>query len=365
MSTTRTSTVVIGGGQAGLVTSYRLSKAGRDHVVLDASERTGDAWRKRWDSLCLFTPARYSGLDGMPFPAPSFHKPTKDEMAEYLEAYAERFDLPVRHGVQVEAVTKDGDRFVVTAGADRFVADEVVVATGAFNDPYTPAFADELDPAITQIHSCRYSNPSQLEPGPVLIVGAGNSGADIAIETSKLHPTIVAGRHPGHVPFRIDSFKARFLVRVVRNAGQHVLTWRTPIGRKVLPKLASGGWPLVRVKPKDLVAAGVQRVGRVEGVVDGKPQLDDGQVVDVANVIWCTGFRPNHAWVGLDAFDDNGHPVHERGISTNVDGLYFVGMAFQYAATSDTITGVRRDAAHVVRHIASRKRASDAATSAA
>lgn len=194
-------TVVIGGGQAGLSVGYFLKRRGGSFVILDANERIGGSWRTRtWNSLRLFTPARYDGLPGWPFPAPGWSFPTALETADYLEAYAARFDLPGRTGMAVSRLTKDGDRYVVECGERRFEADCVVVATGFYGKPSVPDFAAELDPRIVQMHSSEYRDPSQLRPGGVLLVGAGNSGADIGMEVSRAHRTWLSGRDKGQVP---------------------------------------------------------------------------------------------------------------------------------------------------------------------
>ena len=356
MDTERVETVIIGGGQAGLATGYHLAKRDRPFVILDANERVGDAWRKRWDSLRLFTPARYDGLPGRRFPARGWSFPTKDEMADYLEDYATRFGLPVRTRVSVDGLSREGDRFVVTAGDRRFEADNVVVASGAHRRPKVPAFAAELDPRIVQLHSSDYRSPSQLREGGVLLVGAGNSGAEIAFEVSRTHQTWLSGRHPGQIPFRHGGRGARILLPVVRFAGTHVLTVRTPIGRKMRKKLESGGTPLIRVQKKDIEAAGIERVARVVGVSDGAPALEDGRILDVANVIWCTGFLPDYRWIDLPIFGEDGQPRHERGVVGSEPGLYFTGLIFQHAATSDVLPGVGRDAEHVAKHIAAHAR---------
>ncbi|MDP9234796.1 MAG: NAD(P)/FAD-dependent oxidoreductase [Actinomycetota bacterium] len=348
-------TVIIGGGQSGLSVGYYLAKAGRQFVILDAGERTGDAWRNRWDSLLLFTPARFNALPGMSFPARRDEFVSKDAMADYLEAYQQRFQLPVRHGVKVDGLRRQGSRFVVSAGELEIVADNVVVAMANYQTPRIPGFAKALDPRIVQIHSSSYKNPSQLQEGSVLVVGAGNSGADIGMEVAKTHTTWMAGKESAAVPFRIEPFIARhFLISIVRFLGHHVLTVRTPIGRKVRPKFLVSAAPLVRVKPKDLVASGIQRVSRVVGVQDGQPVVGDGEVLDVANVIWCTGFRPGFSWIDLPIFGDGQEPQHERGIVASQPGLYFVGLHFLYAATSDTVTGVQRDAHRVAKHLLGR-----------
>jgi putative flavoprotein involved in K+ transport len=348
-------TVIIGGAQSGLSTGYLLKKRGLPVVILEANERVGDSWRKRWDSLRLFTPGMFDGLVGMPYPGRWWRAPSKDEFAEYLESYAARFELPVRTGVRAQRVSREGDRFVVETTTGRLEADQVVVATGAFQIPKVPPFARELDPGIVQLHSVDYRNPSQLREGGVLVVGVGNSGADISMEAVRTHPTWLAGKESGHIPPRIDTRRSVIGFTLFRFVGHHVLSWGNPIGRKVLPKMKHMAAPLIRVKPKDLVRAGVQRVPRVAGVRDGLPLLDDGQVLDVANVIWCTGFRPDFSWIDLPIFDEEGEPKHRRGIVADEPGLYFMGLELQYALSSDVVTGVGRDAEYVAKHIAARQ----------
>lgn len=353
----RVQTVIIGGGQAGLSVGYHLAQRRVSLVILEANERIGDSWRKRWDSLRLFTPARYDGLVGMPFPAPPDSFPTKNEMADYLETYAARFNLPVRTGVKVDRVWREGDRYFVSAGDLQFEADHVVVAMANYQRPRVPAFAGELDPAIVQLHSSEYRNLSQLRPGGVLVVGAGNSGSEIALEAARGgHSTLMSGRDTGHIPFRIDGVAARWLlVRVVlRGLFHRVLTVKTPIGRKVRPRVLSQGGPLIRVKPRDLAIAGIERVAKTVGVRDGLPVLQDGRVLDVANVVWCTGFHPGFSWIDLPVLANNGEPLHERGVIGSEPGLYFVGLHFLYAMSSVMIHGVGRDAEHIADVIAAR-----------
>jgi putative flavoprotein involved in K+ transport len=343
--------VVIGGGQAGLSVGYCLAQLGLSFVILEAEPRIGDSWRNRWDSLHLFTPAKYDGLIGLPFPAPSFTFPSKDEMGDYLEAYAKHFDLPVRTGTRVTRVSKDGARYVVDTGDRLFHTDHVVVAMATFQAPQVPEFASALDPGIVQLHSRDYRNTKQLRPGGVLIVGAGNSGAEIAVEVARSsHPTLLSGRHPGHVPFRVDSGIARLVLPILfRIVFHRILTVDTPMGRRARPRIISRGGPLIRVKPADLDAAGVERSPRVTGVRDGKPLLADGRVLDVANVIWCTGFHPGFSWIDLPSLvnGEHGEPVHEGGVVPGEPGLYFVGLHFLYAFSSTMIHGVARDAERI------------------
>lgn len=350
-------TVVIGAGQAGLSVGYHLRRTGRSFVILEANDRVGDTWRRRWDSLRLFTPARYDGLVGMPFPAPPHSFPTKDEMADYLEAYAARFDLPIRTGAMVKRVAREGRRYVIDAGASRFEADHVVIAMANYQAPRGPSFGRELDPAIVQLHSSAYRNPAQLKDGPVLVVGAGNSGAEIALELARTHPTSLAGRDTGHVPFRIDALSGRLLVPLVLRVLFHrILTVRTPLGRKVRPKMLKQGGPLIRVKPAQLAAASVERTPRVVGVQGGLPLLEDGRILDVSNVIWCTGFRPGFSWIDLPIFGDDDEPNHESGVVRDEPGLYFVGLHFLHAFSSTMIHGVGRDAERIAGVIDARSR---------
>ncbi|MGH3041077.1 MAG: flavin-containing monooxygenase [Gaiellaceae bacterium] len=354
MTAERFETVIVGGGQAGLSVGYHLARRGRQFVILDAAEQVGDSWRRRWDSLRVYTPSRYSGLPGRPFPGPGFSYPGKDAVADYLEAYAAHFDLPLRTGVRVDALSRNGDGYVLAAGGRRFEADTVVVASGAYHGLQVPTFADELDPSVLQLDSTEYRSPSQLREGGVLVVGAGNSGAEIALEVSRTHETWLSGRHPGSEPTRAGSKLDRLLMPLFWFLLSHVVTVRTPIGRKVQPKVKEGT-PLARVRPKDLEAAGVERVSRTVGAQDGRPALEDGRVLDVANVIWCTGFRADFGWIDLPVFGDDGEPLHDRGVVPAEPGLYFVGRPFLYGFTSSLIGGVGRDAEHIAKHIASRE----------
>lgn len=353
-STEHTDVLIIGAGQSGLALGYQLQQRGRQVLLVDRNDRIGDSWRGRWDSLKLYSPASRDALPGLPFPAGRTAYPTKDEMADYLEAYAGRFDLPVRTSTRVDGLVRDGDRYVISSGSHRFEADNVVVASGACQIPRVPPFAPELDPAIVQMHSSDYRHPSQLPEGDVLLVGVGNSGAEIAFEVCRTHTTWLSGKPSGEIPVRHGATAARFVLPIVRFLGHHVLTMGNPIGRRMIPKLATEGAPLIRVKLKDLAAAGVEQVPRTVGVKDGLPEFADGRVQDVASVIWCTGFHYGFSWIDLPVFGDGGAPIHERGVVLTQPGLYFMGLEFQYAATSDVLPGVGRDAGYIAKHIASR-----------
>ena len=325
-ATERLETVIVGAGQAGLSVAHHLAKRGRPFLIVDANERVGDNWRRHWDSLRLYSPACLDGLPGMAFPAPPWSFPTKDETADFFEEYATRFQLPIRSRTPVRAISKNGQGYVVACGDRRLEAENVVIATGTFGRPYTPAFAAELDPAIRKLHSSEYKNPDSLRDGPVLVVGAAHSGADVAMDVARDHETVLCGRDTGQVPFDIEGRRGRAVWRVLSFLARRVLTIRTPLGRKMRSEIRSHGGPLLRYKRADLTAAGVERVtARAVGVRDGLPLLDDGRALDVANVIWCTGFKQDFGWIEPPVTGDDGWPHERRGLVPSAPGLYFTG----------------------------------------
>lgn len=346
----RFDTIVIGGGQAGLSIGYYLDRQGRDFVILDANDRIGASWRRRWDSLRLFTPARYSSLPGMPFPVPPDTFLTKDQVADYLEAYAARFQLPIWLNAVVDTLSREDDRYIVSLGVHRLEAKHVVVATGAFQHPKVPAFGDLLDPAIAQFHSNDYRRPNQLRDGDVLVVGAGNSGAEIALELAKTRRTRLAGRDTGHLPKRYPPIIRKLYWWLIHT----VLTTDNRSGRRFKTLTGKKGAPLVGISQQDFERAGVEHVPRMVGVQDGKPLLQDGRVLEVANVVWCTGFAADFRWIDLPVFGSDGYPVHTRGVVEGEPGLYFLGLPFQYSLTSSLIGGVGRDASYIAEQIAAR-----------
>jgi putative flavoprotein involved in K+ transport len=350
-------TAIIGAGQAGLATAYHLQRLGRPCLILDGNEHVGDNWRAQWDSLRLYTPAQYDGLPGLPFPGPRWSYPTKDEVADYLATYAKQFALPVRTLARVDRLQAIDGKYVLQLGADSLIADNVVVATGGFGrTPRIPDVALDLDPSIRQLHSSEYRRPAQLKPGRVLVVGASHSGTDIAYEVAATHPTILAGRDPGQTPVGPDDWMARLVLPLMVFVARHVLTRRTPIGRKVMQKVRShGGLPMFRVRRSDLQARSVERIlGRVAGAKNGRPVLDDGRILDVANVVWCTGFRQVFDWIDLPILGDDGWPREMRGVVPEAPGLFFCGLAFQYAFSSMVLPGVGRDSANVAERIEAR-----------
>jgi putative flavoprotein involved in K+ transport len=362
MHTEHIETVIVGAGQAGLATGYHLQRRGRPFVILDGERRVGDGWRNQWDSLRLFSPARADGLPGLPSEAPAWSFPTKDQFADYLEAYAGHFRLPVRLGTRVVRLASDTEGSVRTAGyvittkTGQIHADNVVVATGTFGrTALVPDFADQLDPSILQLHSSEYRRPSQLPCGTVLVVGASHSGCDIAHEVAATHATILAGRDTGQIPVPFTSPLLKVVFPTMLFAFGHVLTRRNPLGRKQMEHFRFRGGPRLRVQTRDLEDRGVDWVrGRVTGVQDGKPVVGERGSIDVRTVIWCTGFRQRFGWIDLDIFDDHGWPRELGGVVDEAPGLYFVGLGFQSSARSMLIQGAGHDAAHVVGRIMQR-----------
>ena len=346
----RREAVVVGGGQAGLSTAYELTRGGLDIAVLEADPRVGDAWRRRWDSLRLFTPARYDTLPGLAFPAPSGSYPSKDEMANYLETYAHLMALPVRTGVRVRSVTRKGSTYLLETTAGTIESDHVVVAAG-HDRPYIPEFAASIDSAVAQLHAGDYRNPNQLA-GDVLVVGAGNSGVEIAIEAAMAgHRTTLAGRSTGAVPPFVYAFGGRIFWFYAKR----IASVDTPIGRKMRPHVLKRGTPLIRLKLADATAAGVQRAPRVIRVEHGAPVLGDERLLHPNTIVWCTGFRPDYSWMALPDAVDGALPRHRRGVAEGEPGLYFVGLPFQTRLASAFVGGVASDAQFVAEAIMTRQ----------
>ncbi|MEJ7757796.1 MAG: NAD(P)/FAD-dependent oxidoreductase [Nocardioidaceae bacterium] len=343
---TEVDTVVIGAGQAGLATGYHLARRDEDFIILDAAPAVGTSWRDRWDSLRLYTPAGFTHLPGLPFPARSNEHPGKDAVADYLAGYAETFALPVQLGTRVQAVRRDGQRLLVVAGARRWRASNVVLATGAHHVPVVPPFAGQLGRGIVQLHARDYRHPAQLPRGPVLVVGAGNSGAEIALDLatdprSERH-VYLAGRDVGHVP-NLGPWTYQLLQRLGR------------LGAALSQRgLRGGGDPLGRVRPGRLEAAGVHRLPRVIDVRDGVPLMADGRTLPVTAVVWCTGLGPDYHWLHLDALDAAGQLRDQQGVIDGQPGLYAVGLPYQRSIASHLLGGVGADAKYIVDHCSTR-----------
>jgi putative flavoprotein involved in K+ transport len=358
MTTQHIETLIIGGGQAGLATAYELRKLDRPCLVVDTAARIGDQWRNQWDTLRLYTAARYDSLPGLPFPKGSWEFPDKDEFADYLENYALAWDLPVRMNTRVESLdARAGGGYAATLDSgDRITCDQVVVATGPLGrTPYRPEYAGQLDGAIQQLHSSEYRRPGQVPSGKVLVVGASHSGTDIAYELAQTHDVTLVGRDCGQIPWRIEKPFNRIGFRGIVFLFKHVLNRSTPMGRKAMDEFRSHGGPMIRVKRSDLAERKVERsTARVSGVSGGRPVLDDGTVVEASTVVWCTGFQHRFDWINLPVFGEDGWPREVRGEVAESPGLWFSGLSFQYSVTSMFVLGTRRDARYVARGIARR-----------
>jgi putative flavoprotein involved in K+ transport len=330
--------IVIGAGQAGLSVAWHLARQGRRFLVLDAASELGHAWRSRWDSLRLFTPAQYDGLPGMPFPAPADTYPTKDEVADYLAEYADRFELPVLLNTTVTSLEQEGDGFAVHTSQGTLRAQQVVVATGPFQNPVIPPVAEGLDPAVVQLHSVDYRNPSQLPAGPVVVVGAGNSGLQIADELADQHPVTVA------VGARSPQLPQRFL-------GQDLFWWLTrlrliskPADSRLARRMRGRGDLIIGSSLKALRRRGVTIGPRVVSTSAKGVTLADGTQVAAASVVWATGFRSDYSWIHVPRVLSDGRVLHERGVS-EVPGLFFLGLPWQHTRGSALLGFVKEDAA--------------------
>lgn len=341
--------IVIGAGQAGLAAGFYLRRASLDFVLLE-SAAVGDSWAQRWDSLRLFTPARYNALPGMPFPGRPYDLPGKDDVARYLRAYAARFALPVRENLDVAALRRRGSGYVLHArDGETLTASSVIVATGTNHRPYVPALSHSIAPHIVQIHSSGYRRPSQLPSGRVLVVGAGNSGGQIALELANAgREVLLSGPDVGALPRRLlgrDIYD--WIWPTVLRASVDTMRGR----RRQTHRFAAD--PLIGIPAASFAHAGVRRVGRVESVSCGVPRLDDGASAgELSAIVWCTGFRPDHSWIELPAFGLDGYPVHRSGLAVDVPGLAFLGLRYQRRRRSPLLGGVGEDAEYVVRQIA-------------
>jgi putative flavoprotein involved in K+ transport len=341
------SVAVVGGGQAGLAAGYYLARASVRFVILDAHERVGDSWRRRWDSLETFTNARYSRLPGLNLPGDQERFPRKDEIADYLESYARTFELPVRSDTRVESLRPANGGYRLETSGGSVTARSVIVATGAYQRPQVPALAGELPPRVVQLHSSEYQNPRQLEgTRAAVVVGGGNSGAQIAAELAAAHSVALArGTRLPHLPRRILGRSLHWWADHLGLIGAPLDSWR---GRTQRGDLLVG--PSLRTIAR---RHGIRLVGRAVGV-DGSALLFEGGVsIDVDAVVWATGFRSDYSWLEVPIFDERGLPVHRRGV-TGAEGLYFLGMHNQYSRGSSLIAWVKDDAEFIVEHAARR-----------
>ncbi|MGN7454203.1 flavin-containing monooxygenase [Paenibacillus pasadenensis] len=341
-----TNVLVIGGGQAGLAAGYYLTLAGIDFIIVDGSSRVGDSWRNRYDSLLLFTPKGYSELPGLSFPGKKEQLPNKNETADYLETYASNFQLPLHLNTSVISLNKSNGLFYITTNKEDYIARHVIIATGPFHKEAIPDIASKISTDVKQIHSASYKNPEQLSEGDTLVVGAGNSGTQIAVEISKHRKVYLSS---GHRP----------LLLPLHIGGKNIFYWFDKLGilkatahSFIGKKIQSRPDPIFGFELKKRIKASA--ITLVPRTIDAKNKsiiFSDGSQREFTNIIWSTGFKPDYKWLELShVINERGAIKHERGI-TPESGLYIVGMPWQHRRTSALIGGVGLDAQHVVNEI--------------
>ncbi|HEX8083287.1 MAG TPA: NAD(P)/FAD-dependent oxidoreductase [Solirubrobacteraceae bacterium] len=335
--------VVIGGGQAGLAIGHQLARQGRRFTILEAASQPAASWRTRWDSLTLFTPTRYDGLPGLPFPGDPDSYPVRDQVVDYLTEYARRFALPVELNSRVKAVRRHDDRYVIQLADRDYEADQVVVATGPFQTPSVPALAADLDPGVVQFHSVEYRNPEALPDGPVLVVGGGNTGFQIAAElaaTREVHLSIGSRQMP--LPQRL---LGRDLFRWLEATGLMRRTVDSRIGRRMKDRDT-----LIGTTPRSARRLGIQLHGRATAASGSQVTFADGARGTFDTVIWATGYRLDHSWIDAPIFDADGHSEHARGVTAS-PGLYFLGLPWQHTRGSALLGWVKDDAEYLAAQI--------------
>ncbi len=341
--TERREVIVVGGGQAGLAIGYFLARQGRDFTILEAAEEPAAAWRERWDSLRLFTPVRYNSLPGRPFPGDPDRYPGRDEVVAYLADYARGFRLPVELGSRVLSIRKADGGYLVELDDRAYEADQVVVATGPFQVPFVPPIAERLDPEVVQFHSSAYRSPHAIPEGPVLVVGGGNTGFQIAEELSdsrEAHLSIGSRQMP--LPQRI---LGRDLFWYLEATGLIRKTTASRIGRRL-----SGRDTLIGSTPRAIRRHGVKLHARAVDAAGSTVSFSDGTKLDVRSVIWATGFRVDHSWIDVPVFDEDGRVVHQRGVTAS-PGLYFLGLTWQHTRGSALLGWVKDDAEYIAQEI--------------
>jgi putative flavoprotein involved in K+ transport len=343
-SSERREVVVVGGGQAGLAIGYFLARQGRDFVILEAAKEPAAAWRERWDSLKLFTAVRYNSLPGLNFPGEPASYPGRDDVAAYLTDYVRHFDLPVEHGSRVRSIRKPADTYHVELDDRSYEAQQVVVATGPFQVPFTPAIAQGLEPEVAQLHSTAYRSPAAISTGPVLVAGGGNTGFQIAAELAGAHAVHLSiGSRQTPLPQRI---LGRDLFWYLERTGLIRQSTESRIGQRL-----AGRDTLIGSSPRTLRRRyGVQLHKRAIDAAGSTVSFADGTQLDVGSVVWATGFRVDHSFIDAPVFDADGHLKHRRGV-TEAPGLYFLGLSWQHTRGSALLGWVKDDAEFIAQQI--------------
>jgi putative flavoprotein involved in K+ transport len=337
--------VVVGGGQAGLAVGHFLAQQGADFTILEAAEEPAAAWRERWDSLMLFTSARYDSLPGMEFPGEPDRYPTRDEVANYLIAYAREFNLPVELNSRVRAVRRQNHGYLVELDDRAYEARQVVIATGPFQTPFVPRIAESLGDDVVQMHSTDYRSPESLPDGRVLVVGGGNTGFQIAEELSAAREVHLAiGSRQTPLPQRIlgrDLFWYLDVTGLIRK----------PTASRIGKLMRKREDTLIGSNPRRARRCGIELHGRAVAAGGSSVSFADGADLEVRGVIWATGFRVDHSWIDVPVFNEHGRAVHERGVTTS-PGLYFLGQLWQHSRGSALLGWVKDDAAYIAEKVA-------------
>jgi len=340
--------IVVGAAQAGLSISYYLQKLGKNFIIVDKEDEVGASWLNRWDSLTLFTPTEFNHLPGLKFPAPKGHYPNKYEVADYFKLYAKEFNLPIKLNTFIEKIEKKEGRFIITHKNGRYEAKNVVIATGPFHIPYTPPCSEDIADDIFQIHSNYYKNPSQLNPGPAMVVGAGDSGFQILEEVSsdKERKTYYSGET------NIATLPQEIL-------GKTLWWWFTKTGFLSFSKNSFIGkrinhsrQPVIGTDVKGILnRSNVIPVGRTNDAHQEQIETEKETINDIKNIVWATGYRPNFSWIKGLELTPEGYPNHKRGISS-MKGLYFIGLPWLHTRGSATLGGIKKDAKYLKKYIA-------------
>jgi putative flavoprotein involved in K+ transport len=335
--------VVIGAGQAGLAIGYFLKRRGRRFVILEAAASIGAAWRERWDSLTLFTPRQYDSLPGLPFPGDPDGYPSRDEVIDYLERYADSFDLPIELNRPVRRLTKRNGALVLEVDGRTITAEQVVLATGPFQTPYVPKIAERLAPDVFQTHSTGYRRPSDVPGRTVLVVGGGNTGYQIAEELAATHEVYLS------VGSRQTPLPQRFLGRDLFWWLTTTRLFRTTVESRLGRRLRNRD-TLIGSSPRRLKKHGVRMKPRVVDADGRTVRFEHASELAVGAVIWATGYRPDYSWIDLPVFDDDGRLRHRRGV-TDVPGLYSLGLTWQHTRGSALLGWVKDDAEFIADRI--------------
>lgn len=339
--------IIVGAAQAGLSMAYRLQQSGMDFLMLDKEDEIGASWLNRWDSLKLFTPTEFNHLEGMPFPAPKGHYPDKYEVADYFKKYVQKFDFPVQLNTLVEEINEKEDFFIVKTGESTWKAKNVIVATGPFHIPYTPPCYKRVSEDIFQVHSNYYKNPDQLQPGPAMVVGGGDSGFQILNEISE---------NPGRKTYFSGDTDVKTLPQEI--LGKTLWWWFEKTGflsfskdSWIGKKISRSKQPVIGTDTKAILnRENVEAVGHTNDAQGETIKTAKKEITDIKNIVWATGYRPNFDWIdGLELTAD-GYPKHDRGVST-IDGLYFIGLPWLHTRGSATLGGIKKDAAYLSDYI--------------